>query len=681
MSRLTGFVLFAVCATPLFAQAQSAQEYIEVTATKVAEDITVVPASITIIPGDELRARNATDLATALGSVAGVAIAAGGDAGPASSVPEIWGLREFDAFLLVVDGIPWGGAFNPDLQTLDLNDIDHIEVLRGAAPVMYGATSFVGVIHVIHRTAGTPGRTARLALGNYQSGSAAVALPLSIDGAVKQSLNAAIQRKGFRDDRTGFDRGHVLYRAAAERGAGKWHFDLDFNSVRQDPASPHTREGRVLSPSTPLDANYNPRNARIDEDRFQASGGWDAHLGDTPWLTTLSLTHSKFDITRGFLAAVEDVPLNATGFRQNRNVTDIYFDTHLVKTFSPTLRVIAGFDHLYGRGTAENGLFDYTVSLDGRNSPSAPPSDEENKLTDTRNFSGLYVNGEWAPVARLRIDAGGRLNRTTEESRGQDPDHVLHDRRTFTRGSGILGATFRLYESGGNNLFLFTDYRNSFKPAAIDFGPEAEGEILDPETATSYEAGAKGRLLDGLLFWQASAFQMDFHNLVVAALVDGLPALQNAGNERFKGAELESDLTLTKDLKWETGYSYHDARFRDFVQLFDDVPTQLSGKRLEMTPRDLFGTSLTFAPESGLNANVLFNYVGKRFLNKRNTAPASAYRTWAAGVGYRFGAGEFRVDGRNLTNKRPPVTESELGDSQYYRQPARTYEVTYRRSF
>ncbi len=44
--------------------------------------------------------------------------------------PALWGLREFDAFLLVVDGVPWGGAFNPALTTLDLTNVERIDVLR-----------------------------------------------------------------------------------------------------------------------------------------------------------------------------------------------------------------------------------------------------------------------------------------------------------------------------------------------------------------------------------------------------------------------------------------------------------------------------------------------------------------------------------------------------------------------
>jgi outer membrane receptor protein involved in Fe transport len=97
---------------------------IEVTTSKLPEPIDQTPAMITVISGDELRARNAVDLRTALSLVAGVDIAPGGDVGPAGSVPGMWGLREFDAFLLVVDGIPSGGAFNPALTTLDLTNVE-----------------------------------------------------------------------------------------------------------------------------------------------------------------------------------------------------------------------------------------------------------------------------------------------------------------------------------------------------------------------------------------------------------------------------------------------------------------------------------------------------------------------------------------------------------------------------
>ena len=140
----------------------------------------------------------------ALALAAGISVAPGGDNGPAGSVPEIWGLREFDAFLLVVDGVPWGGAFNPALPTLDLNDVERIEILRGAAPVIYGATSFVGVIHVIHRAAGAPGRHGqRLGRQLRQRRRRRLLRPCRSSAASSSRSPSTARRQGFKDDRTG----------------------------------------------------------------------------------------------------------------------------------------------------------------------------------------------------------------------------------------------------------------------------------------------------------------------------------------------------------------------------------------------------------------------------------------------------------------------------------------------
>src|SRR5262249_28600633 len=155
---------------------------VEVTATRLAEDPAEVPAPIEVFTGEELTARGARDLRSAMALAIGVEIAPGGDAGPASSVPDFWGLKEFDAFLLVVDGVPWGGAFNPALTTLDLNDLDRIEVLRGPAPVTYGATSFVGVIHVVHKDTASKESTLTLRGGSFASGGGTFSTPIPMGG-------------------------------------------------------------------------------------------------------------------------------------------------------------------------------------------------------------------------------------------------------------------------------------------------------------------------------------------------------------------------------------------------------------------------------------------------------------------------------------------------------------------
>src|SRR5262249_22184860 len=112
---LAAALALALVATTAHSAGETTLPVVEVTTSKLPEPIAQTPAMISVISGDELRARGVQDLRTALSLVAGVDIAPGGDAGPASSVPGMWGLREIDAFLLVVDGIPSGGAFNPAL--------------------------------------------------------------------------------------------------------------------------------------------------------------------------------------------------------------------------------------------------------------------------------------------------------------------------------------------------------------------------------------------------------------------------------------------------------------------------------------------------------------------------------------------------------------------------------------
>src|SRR6185436_14748028 len=146
-------------------------------------------------------ARGANDLRTALALVGGVEGTPAGDAGPAGAVPALWGWREADAYLLVVDGVPWGGAFNPATPSIDLTGVERIEILRGAAPVMYGATSFVGVIDVIHYAAGKAHRQLSFSAGSYGSYALSGGAPLPGFGSWQHSVGGTIETRGFSVDR------------------------------------------------------------------------------------------------------------------------------------------------------------------------------------------------------------------------------------------------------------------------------------------------------------------------------------------------------------------------------------------------------------------------------------------------------------------------------------------------
>jgi iron complex outermembrane recepter protein len=237
----------------------------------------------------------------------------------------------------------------------------------------------------------------------------------------------------------------------------------------------------------------------------------------------------------------------------------------------------------------------------------------------------------------------------------------------------VLGASYALWIDGKDRLTAFADYRNTYKPAAIDFGPEAEGGILKPETADSWEAGFKGQLADGRFDWELSYFHLNFSNLVIPDNVGGLPSLENAGKERFKGAEIEGDYHVTEDFRVRATYAYHDARYTDRpVTQPDGSVVNFAGNRLETSPQNLAALGLIYSPAAGLEGSVVWNYVGKRFLDQENQTPVGSYTMVDAGIGYRFDRWEVRLDGYNLSNRRDPVSISELGAGQAYRLSGRS---------
>jgi iron complex outermembrane recepter protein len=665
----------------------SSYDSIQVTASRDEMPVMDTPVSISIVTGDQLRARAVTDLRTALAGLAGVEASPGGDAGPAGAVPAMWGLREFDAFLLVVDGVPWGGAFNPELTALDLHNVDRIEVMRGAAPVMYGATSFVGVIHVIHLPAGQSTNRLTVSGGGVsgQLGNASIALAQALPelGGWSQSVSADAERNRYTDANAGQERAHVLYRVGKIIAGGHTTIDVDINLLRQRPMSPYPRVDNGLDPAIDTDANFHPGDARIDQNRFHVRAG---HARPTPigdWTSTLAVSHTSADLVRGYLADVcGELPAgltNACGHVLDRGVSDLYLDTHISTRLHDNLRAVWGLDNLYGKGAQNSRIFGYAVDpVHGNDAPDSYASAtlERNELDVERNFFGVYGQLDWKAREALNIVAGLRVNNTheTREVAELFPAMPMRSResRGDTKMSGSFGIAWQVRAAGDSAMTVYADYRDTYKPAAVDFGPGAESDILQPETANSTELGIKSHWLGGRLALDVAGFDMTMNNLVVPQIVNGSPGLTNAGTLYLRGIETELSWQPHEATTVYLAYAHHQLRFGDYERLFDATPTQLRGNAPELSPDDTASIGLQYVPSSGPLFSAFYSYTGERFLNQRNTSLAPAFGVLDVSVGYRFGDWELRLTGNNLTSVRDPVSESELGDGQYYRMPART---------
>lgn len=130
-------------------------------ASRVSESVDDAPASVSIVPAQELRAMRYPTLADALRGVRGIYVS--DDRGY-----QALGFRGFgrpgaygNRVLITMDGVPlnddwlWSSYVGFDLRT-DLEDIDRIEVVRGPGSVLYGTSAFSGVVNLVTRAREVP---------------------------------------------------------------------------------------------------------------------------------------------------------------------------------------------------------------------------------------------------------------------------------------------------------------------------------------------------------------------------------------------------------------------------------------------------------------------------------------------------------------------------------------------
>jgi iron complex outermembrane recepter protein len=670
----------------------SSLDVVQVTADAFQEEVQEVPNSIDVIEAAELRARGVNDLRTALSLLGGVTVALGGDEGPAAAVPGLLGLREVDDFLLLIDGVPAGGVFIPQFATLTLANVARIEVQRGTAPVLYGTTAFAGTINVIPYPAGAADKRVNLAYGTYGSLEANGSTVLAQSSTYRASLTADGARERYSDPRLGLNRGHLLLRNAADVGGGELRLDGDATLQWQQPSSPRPLEGARFDPEVPIDFNQNPADAKIDTRRFQLTTAYDKTMRLGSWTTTLSVTHTRTDLIQGFLNEDSDPgdgEGNATGFSQSRHLTEVYLDTHLTHRFNDALVATVGAAELYGNVHQDSQTFSYTVPQQRTpdRSDAGTPGDSSH-LADWRSFAGLYAQGRWNLTPRVGLLAGLRLNRIDESrtagEEGEADDNTSEQHSSITRLSGSLGINARIWQdpqAALDDVVLYASYGNTFQPAQIDFGPEdttPTAPLLPPETAHSYEAGIKADADDGRFSADLSLFWVDFANQAIATQVDNTPTLTAGGRERFKGIELELRFRPAEHFAVSANYSYNDARYVDFETVIDGERLQLANNQLVLSPQHLAAVGLTYSAPRGIQASLVSNVVGARFLDSQNEIRASAYLTVDATLGYAFRTGwTLSLNAYNLTDRRDPVLESELGEGQFYLMPARRVFVKF----
>ena len=179
------------------ALAQSRTETVTVTATRTATALADVPESISVVTAAQIMDTPAEGLDDILRNLPGITLT---NIGPNVGHPTAYneamrGLPTTETRMLVmVDGVPLNDPFFGYIQwnRVPLDNIDHVEVVRGGGSPLWGNTAMGGVVNVITRTPQIDALEVSAEGGSYASYNSSLYGAYRASDWLTLSLNAAL---------------------------------------------------------------------------------------------------------------------------------------------------------------------------------------------------------------------------------------------------------------------------------------------------------------------------------------------------------------------------------------------------------------------------------------------------------------------------------------------------------
>lgn len=221
-ARLAVLPCVLSAAFPALAQSEATPVLREVvvTATRAETLANAVIADITVITREDIAQGAGRSVSELIARVAGVQTASNGGLGKSSSVF----VRGTDNrhVLLLVDGVRYGSSTTgtPNFDTIPLEMIERIEILKGPASALYGSDAVGGVVQIFTRKGGkgfrpyasvTVGEADRSELSTgFTGGTQQFGYSLGVQTLQESGYSATNQRlggtatSGFNADRDGF---------------------------------------------------------------------------------------------------------------------------------------------------------------------------------------------------------------------------------------------------------------------------------------------------------------------------------------------------------------------------------------------------------------------------------------------------------------------------------------------
>ena len=655
-------------------------DYEVVTPTKSGMPLSKIPGSVSVITYKDIQRSAATTIPELLRLVPGMNVrwnpmvqtidARGFGSNPFTS-----------KILLMIDGVPYNswnkGGFpqHPGFDFFNLNNVKHIEVVRGPGSALYGENALNGVINIV-------------TFSGEEFGSTQIKLAAGASDATELSVTTG-QRIG--NDKSIFasfraSRGQLPSEMWREQDAGAMAYDIfvkaKFNNLQ---LSYYRRQDNFDGFSTAVDSPQFPvgsaiksaKNIRQTVNILAAQ--FNAQTSDDRWSIQ---TNTSFSNRDGSHCAACHAPSEDTRFQKsedhgyqffaNGQIGLHHFDRH---------NIIAGLE--YRKISAGGHDQEFLVSPEDEDL--TEPNDE---VVTSYNKSALFVQdswelpttNSWKLITGLRYDS-----QTSNPLFGSDlfPRVALVGSVTpkltlrFNWSKAARYPSFtELNQSTG---FLQVEAPNEIIPLA-DFAPNPD---LKPETIQSREFGISYKISD------TSQIKIDaFDNTIEKSIVIAYPLIRfenHPSNAHIQGFDLELKSKPSDALSLFANLSYQKNKA-------SNNQTDSGGNPLEFTyaPKYKINAGAYYTPRDNLSISLEASwrdeYTAPSFwypivFNGEAPRPLDDYLYLNTRIDYKpkvmFDANRtpltISLIAKNLTNERPHETLTGLGG----RSPGREFFISF----
>ena len=580
-------------------------EEVVVTATRDTEEVRNIPANVSVITAKDIEKSGATNVVEVLDKLESIQFRnySGNASQSLIDLRGFGGDNPFGKTLIMLDGRRLN---RPDMSSINwlqipLNNIERIEVVRGASSVLYGDAAVGGVINIITKKGeGKPKFDASVIAGSYGLHNERAGVTGAVDKwtyALNGENNFAF---GYRERSKLSSQGGGLNVGYDASELFNISLGLSFNKTDYQMPGYLTKvqmeqDRRQYQPATPALFNVAATNDDGSDKYANVNLGIKYILG------------SMGEIDINFLYGNKDIQTDMTSWSQFSNTK---MDTYGITPKYILAKEVFGF---------KNKL---VLGLDYYNEPYKKEfySDRERNTRTgwadfTRDSLGYYIRDEFSLLKSLILNAGYRSERATIKGSNTDTvtpaNNFTDQEKTYNAEAYEAGLTWLVGKKSKVFGKYSTVYRIPFLEEVAYFNGGGGGFLknLEKEKGISTEVGTEFYPLNNLKIG-LTLFRIDMEDEIHYVGVYPTGHNENAGKTRHDGAEVSLSYLWEKRAKLYGNFTYHMATY-------ENGPN--NKKELPLVPNRMANAGVEIYLPYNLMLRPEVRYVGDAFLSQDDT--------------------------------------------------------------